>query len=81
MKPIRLVIVYRPLSGIVEEAFVQLRNSTNSATDDLKTAEVIILGDLNINYSKKTTPEFESLTSFEPKYLFHTVNQHSNTYN
>ena len=69
MKPIRLGVVYRPPSGIVEEAFVQLRNSTNSATDDLKTAEVIILGDLNINYSKKTTPEFKSLKSFERKYL------------
>ena len=38
MKPIRLGVVYGPPSGIVEEAFAQLRNSTNSATDDLKTA-------------------------------------------
>ena len=45
MRSIRLGIVYRSPSGIVEEAFVQLHNSTNSATDDLKTAEVIILGE------------------------------------
>ena len=61
MKIIWIGIGYRPPSGGVKEAIVQLNNNIKIITDTQRNIETLIMGDFNIDYKKATFADFKLL--------------------
>ena len=62
-------VVYRPPHAKVEEAVSELTNSL-TYIKDLSDAEVIVSGDLNINYNQRHSKGFELLKNMERNFNF-----------
>ena len=66
-KPIWFCTCYRPPSGNVKRAFEELTNALGVLDKRTYVAEILIMGDFNINYTLKTSSEFKTIKEFEQK--------------
>ena len=68
-KPIWMCTCYRPPSGNTKIAFEELSKVISILDKKTYAAEILIMGDLNINYTSKTSSEFRALKEFERKHV------------
>ena len=65
VKKIAVCIVYKPPSGDIENALTELTQSIEHISSTYNNTEVVIMGDLNVNYRERHCKDFESLKEFE----------------
>ena len=68
-KPIWMCTCYRPPSGNTKIAFDELSNAISVLDKISYVAELLIMGDLNINYTTKTSSDFKLIKEFERKHI------------
>ena len=66
-KPIWLCTCYRPPNGSAQSAFDELSAYLQILDEKCYTAEVIMLGDCNVDYFKTLTADFKHMKDFEHK--------------
>ena len=66
-KPIWIGTCYRPPSGTVKKAVDELYVSFQALEDKPYVAEIVLLGDFNVDYVKTSTSDFKILKDFERK--------------
>ena len=64
VKKTAVCIVYKPPSGDIVNALTELTQSIEHISSTHKT-EVVIMGDMNVNYRERHCKDFESLKEFE----------------
>ena len=64
-RKILLGTVYRPPDGNAQTAINYIDNILVSLEDVMIKANVLVMGDFNIDYTKNTSPEYKHLKEFE----------------